>query len=523
MSKIGILLVEDDCDHGSLLSLALIEGRPHVHLTLIRTGEEFQRRIREQQFDCIVLDFNLPDCKADELLRHLGKQGNKCPVIVISSNKDQSTVVKCVRSGGVDFVSKAEALSGDNLWRRIEYALARQRRAHETRRKIERRTQRLARLAETDPLTGLSNRFSLDRFFRNRREKLDRRGNVSAIMLDIDRFKSINDNCGHPCGDRVLRAIADTLRGCARKKDLACRWGGEEFVVIRPSTSLPEAVCWAEQLREEIERLRIECSGQYVPVTASIGVVNGPSTELSGETISQADQAMYLAKRRGRNRVYTWEMVAFEKALKQLTRIDGQSPELRLREVLERYRIPLGPTQRNHLTIHAEYVSKVALRLGHALGVGAEAMDRLRIAGLCHDIGKLLIPEDVLAKGTALSGEEWALLQRHSSNGAEMIAELGADRKTADYVRYHHTRFDGADVAGEAGGPSMPIEAKILSVADAFVAMTSERPYQPARSFSSAICELRRERGAQFDPDVVNAAHDALPSEAPFRFSLCAT
>ncbi|MBN1490947.1 MAG: HD domain-containing protein, partial [Phycisphaerae bacterium] len=215
---------------------------------------------------------------------------------------------------------------------------------------------------------------------------------------------------------------------------------------------------------------------------------NEDHRRLSPKAIAHADQAMRRAKRRGRNRVCTWEMAAFEQTVDQSRQRCSESPEACWRTMLSRCAPRLGPTKRDHLTAHSEYVSAMAVRIGRALSLEAECIERLRIGGLFHDLGKFLIPEEVLAKPGALSPEERVLLARHAEAGAEMSRLLGADEETARYVRYHHTDF--GDRISRKEHP-VPLGARILAVADAFVAMTSERAYRCGRSFTAAFGELR--------------------------------
>jgi diguanylate cyclase (GGDEF)-like protein len=514
-----ILLVEDDPGHQHLISRSLTSGQRQVELEVVSTGRDAVHAIRNRLFDCVLLDFNLPDARADELLPVLAKDGHSPPVVVISSSRDQDTAIKSMRNGSVDFLPKMETLDGNTLWHRVDAAVRAHRKAQAGRRKIERRMAQLARLAEQDPLTGLSNRRCLNRLFEKRRITRDRRGCVSVIMLDLDHFKRINDRQGHDCGDRVLRVVADVVRARVGSTDVACRYGGEEFVVIKAATSIAGTRRWTEALREKIARLRIRCGDRRVAVTVSIGVVNCASACLGPETISRADRAMYLAKQRGRNVVCTWQMVVFHEAVQQVVAFSPWplSPRLveeRLRNVLMQTRDHLGPTQWNHLTTHAEYVSGLAVRLGKALGLDEATVERLRVAGLCHDLGKFLIPEDVLAKTGTLAAEERALLERHTADGAEMSLMLGLEPIAAEYVRFHHARWAGRG-AVNACDSSIPLGARILAVADALIAMTSPRPYQPRRSFSTAARELRYGSGRQFDPDVVRAVPRALMADLP--------
>jgi diguanylate cyclase (GGDEF)-like protein/putative nucleotidyltransferase with HDIG domain len=512
MYRIKILLVEDDPGHQHLIAGSLTSAQGQVELEVVSTGREAVRAIRKRFFDCILLDFNLPDARADELLPVLAKDERMPPVIVISSSRDQDTAIKSLRNGCVDFLPKMEALNSDKLWRCVEAALRKRHEARAERRKLERRIDHLARLADKDPLTGLSNRRCLDRLFEERRITSDRRGLASVIMLDLDHFKGINDRHGHGCGDRVLRAVADTLRNCARRKDAVCRYGGEEFVIIKPMTSHAVAVHWAEMLREKLAQLEIRSGDRRVPVTVSIGVVNCASGSLGPQMVSRSDRAMYLAKRRGRNMVCSWQMVLFHEAAHRVASSSRQPVDERLRDVLTQTREHLGRTQWHHLTTHSRYVSKLAVRLGKALGFDEGALERLRVAGLCHDLGKFLIPEEVLAKPGALCEEERTLLARHSADGAEMSLMLGADPVAADYIRSHHARCDGPGAVDSRDHPILQ-GARILGIADALVAMTSYRTYQPGRSFTGAMRELQRESGGQFDPEVVAAVPRALLSD----------
>jgi diguanylate cyclase (GGDEF)-like protein len=512
MNGTKILLVEDDPGHQHLIAELLALAQRQVELEVVSSGREAVRAIQNRLFDCVLLDFNLPDTRADELLRVLAKDERLPPVIVISSSRDQDTAIKSLRSGCIDFLPKMEAINSDKLWHRVEAALHKRRDVRAEHRKLERRMHQLEHLADKDPLTGLSNRRCLDRLFEERRITSDRRGLASVIMLDLDHFKSINDRHGHDCGDRVLRTVADTLRNCARRKDVVCRYGGEEFLIIKPGTSHAVAVHWAEMLREKIAQLEIRSGDRRVPATVSIGVVNCASGTLGPQMVSRSDAAMYLAKQRGRNMVCSWQMVLFHEAAHRVASPSGQSVEERHRDVLMQTRQHLGRTQWQHLTTHSQYVSKLAVRLGKALGLDEATLERLHVAGLCHDLGKFLIPEEVLAKPGALSEEEWALLARHSADGAEMSLILGADPVAADYIRSHHVRCDGP---GTADSPDHPIPqgARIVGIADALVAMTSYRSYQPPRSFTGAMRELQRESGGQFDPEIVAAVPRALLSD----------
>lgn len=212
-----------------------------------------------------------------------------------------------------------------------------------------------------------------------------------------------------------------------------------------------------------------------------------------------------------RRRASSREMAAF---LRQAARTaaTGRSPPQRLVALLEASL--LGPTQREHLTAHAERVSRFAGWVAEALGLEVVERQRVVVGGRLHDLGKYFIPEAILAKPAPLTPAEWAVLSRHAADGAEMSLALGADATTAGFIRYHHTRYDGVGSPNGLAGEAIPLGARILAVADAFVTMRSRRPYRAARTRASALAELRRERWGQFDPRVVDVVSRLLRGEA---------
>ncbi len=516
MSGTRILLVEDSGDHRELLRLAVTRGRPGVEVHTVDSGRAFRDALDAfgpGYFDCVVMDYGLPDCVGSDLIKLLSATAPECPAIVVSSSEDQNTVVESFRSGGIDFLSKSSALCGDVLWQRVKLAMARTERVRRERVQIERRVQRLARLATTDPLTGLTNRLGLERALHGRGLGCDRRGRAACVMIDVDHFKQVNDTHGHPCGDRILVAVAQVLRASACGGITVARWGGEEFLAVIPGAHIGAAWLWAERVRRCIERQRLACDGRSLYVTVSLGVAAGRENVIGSELLTQADAALYLAKRTGRNRVCTWQMVAVDDLIRRAAATGpgaSESAEARWHDVLTTARDLMGPIQREHLTVHSERVSRLGVRLAGALGCGDDRRERVRTAGLYHDFGKLVIPDDILGKCTALEPEERDLLAGSAATGAELSARLGVDPRTAECVRWHHARYNLDGAHNGPCGEAIPLEARILGVADAFTAMTSYRTYQTALSPQAAVAEIRRERGRQFDPRVVDVVESAL-------------
>jgi two-component system cell cycle response regulator len=354
-------------------------------------------------------------------------------------------------------------------------------------------------LADTDPLTGLPNRRYLDRQLLANSYQRDRRREMSCIMMDIDQFKQINDIHGHAAGDVVLREVAGLLGRGLAGGDVAVRWGGEEFLVLQSSTSLGEALIWAEELRSRVAQVPFRTNGTDFGVTVSLGVVSFPTAKMGHEMIDLADRAMYLAKNRGRDRVCTWPMVAVDHALVEATCGYEPSPARHRLKFLARCGDILGPTQKDHVTRHCQEVRQLAADLGKAMGLAQEELRRIQMAGLLHDVGKCVIPEEILAQPEPLTKAQWALLRQHPDHSADISLRLGIDQDTAACVRQHHRPCRGVSRVSMA--------AKVVCVADALAAMMSDRAHRPARTAVDALSELRREAGSQFDPAVVSAAH----------------
>lgn len=499
MRRVRILLVEDDPGHQALLALTIRQGRPHVRVTSVRDRDEFLQALQNDLIDCVVMDFHLSDCQADELLTLLHETRPRCPAIVVSGSSRQEVVVKSLRGGCMDFIHKDEAVTDDGLWGRIQTALRDHRRQENERRRLERRIHDLIELAEKDPLTGLANRRAIDHLLNNeRRRTFDRRGQTVVVMIDIDHFKAINDNYGHEWGDRILQIVSGALRDDSAPTDIAARWGGEEFLILKPQADLIQTFHWADRLRARIASFKVTIDDRPVSVSASFGLTAVESEKVSLETIAEADEALYLAKRRGRNQVCTRRMVSFDALVRH---VDGAHPEARLASFLERAHPLLGPTQREHLTAHSGAVGRLAWRLGKRLGMDDEALASLEFAGRCHDLGKCHMPDGTLAKPSPLSADERFFLTRQTPHGAQMARTLGADAEAAGYIAFHHERYDARPNERE-----LPLGARILSVADAVVSMATRRPYRPAKSLEMIQQELAHEKGRQFDPHVVEAA-----------------
>ena len=353
--------------------------------------------------------------------------------------------------------------------------------------------------AHTDPLTALLNRSGFREVFDSELERARRSDAVfSLIVGDLDGFERVNAAAGQGAGDDALRDVARALRATVRGFDSAARVGGEEFAILAPDTDEHGAYLLAERMRAAIEAAFATSS---VPLTISFGVVCFPLHGQTAEALLQnGDHALYAAKRLGRNR----SVISSAEVPGVLARgprgHDGEHVELAsLLDLAE----ALDVRDSGNAT-HCHRVGRFAELIARELGLPPRSVERLRIAGILHDVGRVGMPDALFRKSGPLSDEEWAFVRSHPEVGARMLETTELDQ-IGDWIHAHHERPDGGGYPDGLEGDEVPLEAAILAVADAYEAMTSERAYRPALDAESASRELRRGAGRQFDRRVVEA------------------
>ncbi len=366
----------------------------------------------------------------------------------------------------------------------------------------------LAMQAATDSLTGLPNRRTLEARLEAAVEQAHQSGQpLSVLVLDLDDFKEINDRQGHDAGDGVLRVTARTLEAALRPGDLAGRLGGEEFLVLLPDTASRAAWLVAERLRAAVTAQVLE----GVPtVTVSLGVATFPGHGVtSGELLRSADSAMYDAKALGRDRTVVFSP-RHPTTHKDRTEDAQAGWEGYVGSVLA---LAVAVDARDPSThLHSQAVAGYAAAIATQLGLDGDRVEEVRIAGLLHDVGKVGVPDAVLQKPGPLTDEEWVQMRRHPEIGARILVhpELAAVR---EWVLRHHEQPDGSGYPDGLIGAQIPIEARILAVADAYEAMIADRPYRRGLSPQIARAELEQGCGGQFDSEVVEAFLAFLASQ----------
>jgi diguanylate cyclase (GGDEF)-like protein/putative nucleotidyltransferase with HDIG domain len=353
--------------------------------------------------------------------------------------------------------------------------------------------------AHTDELTGLFNH----RYFHERIDeeisRCSRFGDIfSLVFVDLDLFKAYNDIYGHLAGDDMLKQIGSYIKSSVRSIDMAFRYGGDEFTVILPQASLEDAQKVAERIRKRIE---VEMDSKGAPLTCSFGIASWPTDGVMREEIIQAaDAALYNAKQMGRNRICLASEITTAETLAVGTKIEGEPGILSTI-----YALAATVDAKDHYTYgHSKKVAKYATEIAEALGYSQERIATLRAAALLHDIGKIGVSDRVLMKSGPLNNEDWEPIRAHPKLGVAILKHVESLSGCLAAIQYHHERYDGSGYPAGLKGENIPLDARILAVADSYDAMTSLRPYRQGRfTHEQAVEELKRCSGTQFDPNIV--------------------
>jgi diguanylate cyclase (GGDEF)-like protein/putative nucleotidyltransferase with HDIG domain len=357
----------------------------------------------------------------------------------------------------------------------------------------------LAEAARTDPLTQLKNRLALDLEVDEQLASARRAGQQLSILIgDLDHFKYVNDQLGHRAGDVALVRVARILSSHRRAGETVARTGGEEFTLLLPNTSEHDAYLAAERMRTAVAG---EFASDPVPLTFSFGVANFPDHGSSGDAvIESADQALYAAKALGRNR-----SIIFNREISAIFAPEGGGRGLDASHLSTLLSLTEALDIRDAGTAnHSRTVARYCVLIAEQLGLEPDHVERVEMAGRLHDIGKVGVPNEVLQKPGPLGTREMAQIRTHPEIGAEVLSGEGLeDLRT--WVIAHHERPDGKGYPKGLTDAQIPLEAKIIAVADAYEAMTADRVYRSGIGSKPARVELLRCAGTQFDSRVTAA------------------
>ena len=330
---------------------------------------------------------------------------------------------------------------------------------------------KILNLSYHDSLTGLHNR----RFIEEQMEWLDisRDLPISVIMADVNGLKLTNDVFGHEEGDKLLKKTAEILKKNCRNDDIISRWGGDEFLILLPRTT-------ADNAEKIMRRIKNECSRvKSIKTQLSIAMgcaVKRDASERLDHVIKEAEERMYRQK--------LMEGKSYRNAL--------------ISTLLATLFVKSMETEG-----HAERLKNYCLTIGSKMKLSIKELDELSLLAVLHDIGKVGIKESVLQKAGPLTPEDWEEIKKHPEIGYRIAQNIPELSKIAEYILYHHERWDGTGYPRKLKAEDIPLLCRILAVGDAFDAMTSDRTYRKAMSKEMALEEIKRNAGKQFDPEVV--------------------
>ena len=377
--------------------------------------------------------------------------------------------------------------------------------------------------ATIDRLTGVANRQSLLAALFAEVERASRYERpLSVAFVDIDHFKAVNDNYGHGVGDVVLRGVAQTIAANLRTSDLIGRYGGEEFMLILTETGVEEGATLTEKLRTLVQRQRFQVAGgPEIAVTISIGIAGGVGQLLRMEAlVRDADAAMYSAKSLGRNQTYIFAEPDD----------DARVPRAPISAAGRARAVEIGQRARDAATAAltavlaplphyrgqpSPLIASIVVALARQLQLPEADIDRLRVAALLHDVGKVAVPEEILEKPAALTTSEWRTVVQHPRIGQVILEQAAALKDAVPIILHHHERYAGHGYPYGLRANEIPLGARIVAIADAYDAMIHDRPYKRSMSHDAAIEELRRHAGTQFDPELVELFCDLYANNAP--------
>ena len=406
--------------------------------------------------------------------------------------------------------------------------------------------------AITDGLTGVkTHRFLMEALSSEWKRSTRASRPFSLVLMDLDRFKFVNDFYGHLEGDVVLQRVGLILEQNCRRSDVVARYGGDEFVILMPETTVEQAQQIAGKLRGWVASDPLLRDKN---ITASFGIATFPiHGSTPQELIQVADSSMYLAKHQGGNAVFTAEHAApaegkewkrdvleaylgvalhrqfstgpeaFEDLYQRICQFSQSLSDHGHASSIERLPAAIVDTMSSlafavdskdqYTQGHSQKVSGYAALIAQAIGLKPVEVEEVRLAALLHDVGKVGIPESILNKAAPLDASEWETMKSHALLGWRILDSLRALQKVREMIKHHHEFYDGSGYPDQIEAERIPLGARIIAVADAYDTITSPRVYKKARSAEAAFSEIERCAGTQFDPDLVRLFVQALRSQ----------
>jgi diguanylate cyclase (GGDEF)-like protein len=393
--------------------------------------------------------------------------------------------------------------------------------------------QKLQQQSITDGLTGIKTRRFFWEALSSEWKRASRSGRpFSVVLIDLDKFKEVNDSLGHLEGDLVLARVGRLLEQKCRQSNVVARYGGDEFIILMPETGIDQAQVLAERLRLW---LATDTMLEEHQITGSFGVASFPVHGFSAEDIIRvADAGMYVSKHAGGNQVRSADLLSdgegsavqrqlvsgyiegflqrentrpedLEELVSTLRKLCGGREEmdrLALKEGIEAL-TRASEMREPHAAGHGEQCGHYAAIIARGLNLSPQEIQDVTFAARVHDVGKLFIPERILNKPGPLTDDEYDTIKTHPRVGAEVLRAIPDSKLLEQAVECHHEAFDSSGYPMGLQGENIPLWARIIAVTDAYVNMTSDRSFAPAKSHEQAITELEKLSGTRFDGMIV--------------------
>jgi len=511
-TRVDVCVVEDDPQQRSCIAEVLQRaGHRVADAGSIESGFQL---IKAEHPKAIVCDLNLADGTGLELVRQVRQDPAVTDTyfILITAHDAPEIKASAWDMGIDDYLTKP--CDSRDLTSRIRVGM-----------RIWQMQERLRAAVITDGLTGLFNHDHLTRVLDREMNRARRYGRpLALVMMDLDFFKAVNDTYGHAAGNEVLERVAAILRDSARSIDVPARFGGEEFTIIMPETTASLAAAAADRIRLSIaENLQLESLHGH-GLTASFGVAdtNDSRVRSAADLLDLADRALYLAKRQGRNRVVRADRMPDDGGAPAAAGSDDEIDILRKRVAVLSAQSKEAHTQsiaallqameeKDPFTArHSRNVSYYCEQVARHLGCAEALIRSVSNAALLHDIGKVGIPDGILMKRRTLTPLEKMVMSQVPLISTRIVDRLNILESEVQIIRHQREYFDGSGHPSALAGEQIPIGSRILLVADAFDAMTTDRVYRQRMTIEEALAELKGNRSTQFDPRIVLAVQQLL-------------
>ena len=536
----SILLVETDANAGRLVEKSLSENSKFPsEIDHAVTIQEALAKLQRRPYHLLLVESELEDEDGLDLFEEMLEIHLDIPFVLMMPVRDDRLVREAMRLGIADLIVKSE-----NHFRELSDRLKDSyERFYEKGKKTAdpsraRRLPRLQSQAEdkrtpepisvTDELTGLySHSYFHDRVVREF-SRASRYGYpLSCLLVDVDQFKTINEEKGYKAGDALLKEIAAILFEHCRLSDYVSRFGGEEFAVLLPHIDYAGAAELAGRLRTIFAEHKFSIDSEEILLTVSIGISSFPEDgmKLRADLLSYASQALIRSKVAGRNRVTLYKDIlpVFGKGLPALKISEEKIMEFqrRMTEISNTARRAYIDSSKAMITAlenkdrftagHAASCAKYSMQVAEVMGLPVDEAELVEQAALLHDIGKICIPDEVLLKPDKLTFTEFETMKQHPYLGYKILKPVKFLQEEAVLVLHHHEWFNGEGYPSRLKESEIPLGARIIAVIDSYDTMRiAGGRYKKTMTVEDAANELISCAGVQFDPDVVRAFIEVL-------------